>query len=186
MVKKQLAVVSLVGFLLLAGAGCMSSSEGESASIGDTVKSVQKELRGEGDKNASLSSSERERAISDAKKIATDIFGSGVKLNGQTTDNFIVKGGINIIYALPKKADASQQSAVERAFKSAGYDILDGEAPQTSGSEDEAYGGVVAEKGNIVFYFIYQHGGNQVSFMGMSSDQYAYVENTDENGETEK
>jgi hypothetical protein len=186
MVKKQLAVVSLVGFLLLAGAGCMSSSEGESASLGDTVKSVQKELRGTGDKDAALSSSDRQKAISDAKKIATDIFGSGIKLSGQATNDFIVKGGIDVIYTLPKKADASQQPAVERAFKSAGYDILDGEAPQTSGSEDEAYGGVVAEKGNIVFYFIYQHGGNQVSFMGMSSDQYAYVENTDENGETEK
>lgn len=176
MLKKQLAAASFIGFLLLAGVGCggAGGSGDSNESLGTTIK---KELRGTGDKNASLSKTEKDKVLADAKKVVEEVFGSGAKISAQQNSDLIVKQGFDLMFTLPSAISGNPQSKAERAFKSAGYSILDGEGPGES-PESENFGGLVVEKKNTVIYFIYEVGEKQVSFMTMSSDQYAFVENS--------
>lgn len=170
MVKRHIAAVSLVGFLLFAGIGCGVPG----VSVPEPIK---KELRGKGDQNAAMSAADRDRSASDVKEIMNDVFGNGVKVTAQSVDDLVVKGGLYMAFSLPKEVDASQQGAIESAFKKAGYAIIDKQTPATTG-EDQS-GGVVAEKRNVVLYFIYANNEKQTNFIIMSSEQYAFVENSD-------
>lgn len=181
MLKKHVIAGLLASVLVVAGAGCGApggsdtSGDDKGQSLGQTIK---KELRGEGDKDAALSASEQEKAAKDAEEIVKSVFGNDAKLSARMSTDLVVKGMLSIGYTLSKPAQGSQQDALERAFKKAGYSIIDGQEAKAFG-EDQS-GGLVGEKRNIALYAIYEQGSKEMGFMAMSVDQNTYLQNSDD------
>lgn len=184
MSKKYWVVGSLAGLLMLAGFGCGGPAANQNQPVGTPQQNQNSNgqpaaglINPQGDINAALSENDRQQFMSDAKNVATSIFGSGIKLNGLTNFDMVAKGSISVLYSTPQPIQANQMDALINGFQAAGYTTSHSEAASGVGNNTSSV--FITEKNNIVVTVAFEPGKKEVDFMAMSKDQYTYLINHD-------